>query len=315
MAKQRKVTINTEITEDDLRVRELKAFIEQKLKDADDIKAFLQDFRESTEPGMIAASSVKSIEEALALTGVRYMGSMPAHVWHLPKDFDRTAEPQHACPWLETALSDFASSSYWHSHSAEALRRTPLDMIFFDRLSLRQNNAAARNLVLKGEHSIVTDCLGDQPHISGIADYVLGYCYAEAKRPETLSQGISQMILYLAGIQQHRKKLRPDKIMNTVYGTLTDSQKFEFFRLDDDGSLQISSQLKTYRFLDNILEAAMEFSPHTTPSKTFPASSAKWERQTGQKWFDILDTLAWESDTSNGEDEYDILKSGDRVTV
>lgn len=161
----------------------------------------------------------------------------------------------------ETALSDFASSSYWHSHSAEALRRTPLDMIFFDRLSLRQNNAAARNLVLKGEHSIVTDCLGDQPHISGIADYVLGYFYAgntgksqefestsvviKAKRPETLSQGISQMILYLAGIQQHRKKLRPDKIVNTVYGTLTDSQKFEFFRLDDDGSLQISSQLKT----------------------------------------------------------------------
>ena len=59
----------------------------------------------------------------------------------------------------------------------------------------------------------------------------------------------------------------------------------------------------------------MEFSPHTTPSKTFPASSAKWERQTRQKWFDILDTLAWESDTSNGEDEYEILKSDDRVTV
>ena len=49
MAKQRKVTINTEITEDDLTVRELKAFRERKLKDADDVKAFLQDFRKSTE--------------------------------------------------------------------------------------------------------------------------------------------------------------------------------------------------------------------------------------------------------------------------
>lgn len=107
----------------------------------------------------------------------------------------------------------------------------------------------------------MTDCLGDRGHVSGIANYVLGYCYAgdtdesqefestsvviEAKRPETLSQGISQMIFYLAGIQQHRKKLRPDQIVNTVYGTPTDSHKFEVFRLGDDGSLQISSQLRT----------------------------------------------------------------------
>lgn len=218
MAKQRKVTINTEITEDDLRVRELKAFIEQKLKDADDIKAFLQDFRESTEVPKarhtlddyhITNVSTTAAWNDCSIFCKIYRRSFGAHRCPVhgqyassclasPKGLRQDGRATARMPMArytslsltpcsnemlmillaETALSDFASSSYWHSHSAEALRRTPLDMIFFDRLSLRQNNAAARNLVLKGEHSIVTDCLGDQPHISGIADYVLGYCYA-----------------------------------------------------------------------------------------------------------------------------------------
>lgn len=49
MAKPRKLTINTDNLDDDVTVRELKAFIEQKLKDSDEVKAFVQDFRESTE--------------------------------------------------------------------------------------------------------------------------------------------------------------------------------------------------------------------------------------------------------------------------
>lgn len=159
------------------------------------------------------------------------------------------------------ALSDFASSPYWHSYSTGALRRTPLDLILFDRLSLHQNKDTTRNLVLKGKQLVVTDCQGNNIQVSGVADYILGYCHAgdtgistnfeatsiviEAKRPETMSQGIPQIILYLAGIQQHRKRLRPGKIATTVYGTITDGHKFEFLRLSHDGNLQISAQLKT----------------------------------------------------------------------
>ena len=93
--------------------------------------------------------------------------------------------------------------------------------------------------------------------MSGVADYVLGYCHSatsgqqqalesiyiviEAKRRETMAQGIIQGALYLAGIQQDRK--RANKIVSTVYGVITDSVQYQFLRLDDEGSLFAS---KTY---------------------------------------------------------------------
>lgn len=113
----------------------------------------------------------------------------------------------------------------------------------------------ARNLVLNGEHPITTTCLGDQK-VNGIANYVIGYCHAastgdetilesiyvviEAKRRYNTEVGIPQMILYLSGVQQTRAKLRPEKIVKTVYGILTDSVDFRFFRLDEDRHLSIS---------------------------------------------------------------------------
>lgn len=48
------------------------------------------------------------------------------------------------------------------------------------------------------------------------------------------------MILHLSGVQQTRAKLRPEKIVKTVYGILTDSVDFRFFRLDEDRHLSIS---------------------------------------------------------------------------
>lgn len=42
------------------------------------------------------------------------------------------------------------------------------------------------------------------------------------------------MILYLSGIQPSRAELRPEKIVKTVYGILTEGLEFSFFRLDED---------------------------------------------------------------------------------
>jgi hypothetical protein len=97
--------------------------------------------------------------------------------------------------------------------------------------------------------------------VSGVVDYALGYCRSatsgqsqtlesigiviEAKREETMSQGIPQIILYLAAIQQGRKALEPDRIVTTVYGILTDSSNWQFFRLDGHGMLQKSKQYMT----------------------------------------------------------------------
>ena len=156
-------------------------------------------------------------------------------------------------------MADFAASSFWHSHSAEALRRTPLDLILFDRLSLKQEDEGARNLVLKRGQTITTPCLGNQM-VCGVADYALGYCHAasfgrasilesitiviEAKQRERLEQGIPRMILYLSGIQQSRAELHPERIMKTVYGILT-GLAFRFFRLDGDHHLYISKLFAT----------------------------------------------------------------------
>lgn len=57
---------------------------------------------------------------------------------------------------------DFTASKFWHSYYAEALQTTPLDLILFDRLSLKQEVEDARNLVLKGVQAIKTTCLGDK---------------------------------------------------------------------------------------------------------------------------------------------------------
>lgn len=124
---------------------------------------------------------------------------------------------------------------------------------------------SARDLVLKGEHPVATTCLGDQ-RVCGVADYVIGYCHAastgrdsilesisvviEAKRRYKTDQGIPQMILYLSRVQQSRAKLRPEKIMKTVSGILTDSIEFRFFGLDEDHCLCISKLFTTVNDYD-----------------------------------------------------------------
>src|SRR6266480_1154432 len=92
------------------------------------------------------------MEQVVHLTGIKYHYGSEDCLWSLPDDLDREAEVLHACEWLgmrvdislpltilnqsiETALHQFRNSEFWHSNSAEALCRTPIDMILFDRLA------------------------------------------------------------------------------------------------------------------------------------------------------------------------------------
>lgn len=115
--------------------------------------------------------------------------------------------------FIETALSDFRNSTFWHSKSGEALCRTPIDMILFDRLSLQQNEHGARNLIFLRERPITATVLDKKRMISGVADYVIGYDYAscdgsnvnleytlvviEAKKGTILPKGRAQVAVYL----------------------------------------------------------------------------------------------------------------------
>lgn len=114
------------------------------------------------------------------------------------------------------------------------------------------------------------------------------------------------MIQYLSGIQQSRAELRPEKIVKTVYGILTDGLEFRFFRLDSEDHLYISKLFAAdfedeskdyrsidpaeqygtdftarYRFIDTIFEAAIKSSPHTIPAKTLPGTTLKWNKSIG----------------------------------
>lgn len=114
------------------------------------------------------------------------------------------------------------------------------------------------------------------------------------------------MIQYLSGIQQSRAGLRPEKIVKTVYGILTDGLEFRFFRLDSEDHLYISKLFAAdfedesedyrsidpaeqygtdftarYRFIDTIFEAAIKSSPHTIPAKALPGTTLKWNKSIG----------------------------------
>ena len=105
------------------------------------------------------------------------------------------------------------------------------------------------------------ECLGDNPKVSGVVDYAFrAYRSVSsgqsqileptgivivAKREEMMSQGIPQIMLYLAAIQQCLKTFEPDRIVTTVYGILTDSSNWQFFRLDGHGILKRSRPYMT----------------------------------------------------------------------
>lgn len=59
----------------------------------------------------------------------------------------------------------------------------------------------ARNLVLKGEHPVTTTCLGNQK-VTGIADYMIGYCHAASTGDKTILESIYVVI-------EAKPRLRP----------------------------------------------------------------------------------------------------------
>jgi len=135
-------------------------------------------------------------------------------------------------------------ATFWQRDSAEALSRTFIDIMLFDRLEADQADAA-RNLQIRGERPISAKNVTETMVISGKADYVLGYNHptdsgkpgfescsvvVEAKERNTFHEGLAQTVAYMVGVQQDRRKLR--RIVDTVYGVLADGTSWQFLRLD-----------------------------------------------------------------------------------
>jgi hypothetical protein len=109
--------------------------------------------------------------------------------------------------------------------------------------------------------------------------------------------------------------------VGVVYGIATDGIRFQFLRLGEDRKLQMSMDLKLsipeqrlliWNFIDHILATAIRCSLHTTPSKTFPTTSAQWSSKVESKFFILPSYLGEEVDEDDFDsvDEFEIELSG-----
>jgi hypothetical protein len=94
----------------------------------------------------------------------------------------------------------------------------------------------------------------------------------EAKAPGNVVAALPQLLVYLAGVQDARLKVR--KINKTVFGLATDSNTFVFVVLQENKTAFASKQLdwleekeSIISFLDNVLKDAIEYYPHKTPKR------------------------------------------------
>jgi len=219
----------------------------------------------------------------------------------------------------DPVLKRLRESRFWQTQSSEALCRTAIDLVLFERLEAHQEEAAARQLWLHGEAPVTSYCRQPNHIVSGEADYLLGYMpsyvvrgrppyrfessmvVVEAKREVTFEVGLAQAATYMIGIQQHRMSLiEPKRIVNTVYGMVSDGTNWQFLRLDSKVlliSLKFSciveaGRRKVYQFVDAIIQAAVASSPHTTPKTSFPATHQLWRRDIEAAVFGIPFSLA-----------------------
>lgn len=195
------------------------------------------------------------------------------------------------------------NAKFWKHKSAEALSRTFIDLVLFDRMEAHQEELAAWNLVIRGECRIEAQTALEEKIVSGDADYVLGYdpivpagakafescsVIIEAKRAMTFDEGLAQATAYLVGIQQRRRKLAcPKRIVDTVYGMVSDGIAWQFLRLEGR-NLNFSDRFTSYTargrshinyFVDTIIRAAISSTPHTTsPANRFPATQEQWRQ-------------------------------------
>lgn len=96
--------------------------------------------------------------------------------------------------------------------------------------------------------------------------------FREAKKRDTAHSALPQLLLYLAGVQENRKKTL--KVNSSVFGISTDSSIWLFAYLDEERNLYTSKLYEwrtqkdlIVRWIDGILHDAIRASPATTPVK------------------------------------------------
>lgn len=134
--------------------------------------------------------------------------------------------------------------------------------------------------------------------LKGRADWALGYgtdkratgsmiVVIEAKSQGSMSVGLPQLLVCMAGIQQARKG--KDNIV--VWGVASDSLEFTFACLDENQKVLVSKTLAwmddredILQHMDTILLDAINSSPHTTPVKSKNSVLRQYRTYLKESW-------------------------------
>ena len=151
------------------------------------------------------------------------------------------------------------SLKYHHTFRGEPLSRTIIDNLLCDRLLALDDSKANKNLQVATEVDIRAELANisekasyNAGYVTGRADYVLSYgglksslenalVVIEAKKDGFCYTAITQMLCYLAGIQNACK--RAGKINIEVFGIMADTDNFQFALLDNQRTAFISKPL------------------------------------------------------------------------
>jgi hypothetical protein len=184
-----------------------------------------------------------------------------------------------------SAIAEIKKSRYFLTMHQEPRTRTLVDILLCDRLSALRDEAANRQLHVATEVPLQAKVLDDfgGGYISGRADWTLGYgnekgdvgsilVGIEAKKQGYTQAGVSQLLAYLASVQDARKASH--KINSDVFGMVTDFSTFQFIVLRSNRTAYYSpffiwatQRREVVTYLDHILSCAIDSSPHTTPVK------------------------------------------------
>jgi hypothetical protein len=118
--------------------------------------------------------------------------------------------------------------------------------------------------------------------------YITANPPSEAKKKGAIWTALPQLIIYLAAIQDARK--RAGKKFKSAFGLITDGSWFQFAFLDDSRKLfvsrvkeWVSDKMEIIKWIDKILEDAIKASPRTSPTqkpimdpKTYEAELRWW---------------------------------------
>ncbi|TGZ76895.1 hypothetical protein EX30DRAFT_224818 [Ascodesmis nigricans] len=183
------------------------------------------------------ACSLDDLDSAVRMFGLDHVVGHRRYVFVSKKKDADVEMSDWLLPTLESLTTD-----YWRMQTAEALCRSPIDLLLNERLGRIQNKQSIENLALMAEKPMSADVPGGLKTVTGAMDYVIGYggkeaftsalIVVEAKRARSFDGGMAQCVAYLVGLQQRREVTSPSRMSVKVYGIVSDGLRYVFLRLD-----------------------------------------------------------------------------------